>query len=232
MSRAEHSQDDLAQMRASVQSATRWSLVLIVVFIVELTLFLFWAYGEVESATSPDNVADTVERQIQAAWPEAKEKIRETVHENAPIVADELSQSLIVSAKDMRQYVERLLERQMAWALDESADLSVDAFETWVADNPQVVRRWINTLEETPENIDDITDEVDAVMEEQFGVQLQTVASEAVDGWEAFNERFTRIANSGAALDTRELIEQRLLRILKTLALKYQIDPMEPTVPE
>jgi hypothetical protein len=222
----------MAQMRASVQSATRWSLILIVIFIVELTLFLFWAYGKVESATSPDNVADMVEKQVQAAWPEAKEKIRESVHKNAPIVADELSQSLIVSAGDLREYVERLLERQMTWALDESADLSVDTFESWVADNPQVVRRWVDTLEEAPENIDDITDEVDAVMEEQFGVQLQTVASQAVDGWEAFNERFTRVANSGAALDTRELIEQRLLRILKTLAVKYEIAVTESTEPE
>ncbi len=218
MSQAELTSAEVAGLRQRVRTAIVIVLVLTIGFILELMGFLWWSYARVQATLDPENIVATVERQIQQQWPEARSRIEQAAEERAPELAQAVSQRLLDSAPDAREYLAEVLDRQMDWAFAQANELSVEALEAYIRENPEQVQRWLATLEAAPERIDRHSAELDGLVESVFGTELREVIEQTIEVWAAFNERFARVANPAAALSPRELLEQRILRILRTLA--------------
>jgi len=187
-----------------------------------LVLVVFVSHGiyKYNQLTDEEKLVDQAVEAIKKDYPEFRKQLVSDIQTSAPKYAEHLSQSLIKAAPDVRQEAEQFVTRQIDTGSDELIALSSEKFNEYVANNREMFEKWLTQLDESPEKVKQLSQEMNQQIEELVGTDLQKQLDMLLAAHEKLNERLGRIEKH-AGLSPTELIERRIVRILKALEQKY-----------
>ncbi|MBI1248825.1 hypothetical protein GC197_13415 [bacterium] len=192
---------------------------LLIVFLIELIGIVSYTYVEVERQIQPNHLADEAEKAIRKNYPEIRKEFTTEIKQNAPEIAAALSNKLIASTPEIRQWLQDAMRRQLRYGLDETTQLSAAEFSEFLHSNHDEIEELFVKLEETPDDLDNYVNKFEVKIQQQWGVDLEKQARNALLLHREFNDKLETI-NRGSALTPKELLEKRILRIVKTLEEK------------
>lgn len=212
----------------SVQASARLTFALAMILLLELLGGAIYASVRVSEALEPDNLVEAAEDAIRANYPEYRVTIEDNVREQGPQVAEEISQQLIESGPEAREWLAGVISRQLEVGLDEATELSVDQFREFLQANRQQVADALDQLDAAPEETEQLVIELENSLERQLGADFQAQARRALELHRRLNDKLETLTNEQAQLDPQELLERRMLRILRALADEKWTDKSEP----
>jgi len=189
-----------------------WLLVLVV--------FVSHSIYKYNQLTDEEELVNKAVEAIKKDYPEFRKQLVSDVQTSAPKYAENMSQSLIKAAPDVRQEAEQFVSRQINTGSDRLIALSSEEFNEYVANNRDMFEQWLTRLDESPEDVEQISEEMNQQIEELVGKDVQKQLDMLLAAHEKLNERLGRIERN-AGLSPTELIERRIVRILKALQQKY-----------
>lgn len=198
---------------ASRNWTTTW---LIGLLIVEMTGMGLYTYFDVKRQMEPSNLAAKAEEAIERNYPEIRKKIVQNVEENATTIAEQISDEAVGSSPETRQWLERMVKRQLGYGLDRATAFSAEGFRGFLQENRQRIEEAFQRLEQAPEQARQMVLELESRMEQQWGVALESEARAALELHRQLNRKLQRLAGD-APLEPRELLERRIVRIFRTL---------------
>ena len=178
------------------------------------------AYFRVIQLTEPEELGDRIEQAVREHYPELHEELVVQVKAQAPKVADQISEELIQSTPELRVKLEQFAARQLEKGIDEVTALSVEEFRKLLNRNRETYIAAFKEIEKAPESAQELVLETEADVEEILGADLQNQARRAVRLHRQFNEKLARVSNPHETLNAKELLERRILRILKTMQVQ------------
>lgn len=212
-----------------VLSSSYVSAGLAVLLTVEILGIGIYAYNRVQTALKPENLADHIEVAIRDNYPEFRKDLVAQVKQEAPAIAKQVSAELIAAAPDARVELEELTERQLELGLETATELSAEQFQTFLQDNrPQIVKVF-ETIEDAPEDAHQLVLETEKNIEQQLGVDMQRQAKMALRVHRQVNDKLDRISESDENLKSKELLERRIVRLLRTMQ-QQRIEEMRLTM--
>ena len=210
---------DLEQKKVpkSICSSSITAAVLACVLTAEIVGLGLYGYYRVQTALAPENLADRAEEAIRANYPEFRKEIVTQVKSESPQIAEQVSQQILASTPEARQELEQFTARQIEIGLDQATELSADQFRDVLRENHDQVVKIFEAIEDAPEEAHELVLETEASIEKQLGVDLQRQAREALHAHRQLNEKLARLAGSQENLSSKELLERRIVRILRTM---------------
>jgi hypothetical protein len=206
----------------TVPENVRWnsvlSAVLAVILVAELLGLGAYGYYRVQTALQPENLANRVEHAIEENYPEFRKDLIRQVKRRSPQIAEQVSSQIVESAPNVRERLERFTARQLEAGLDEVTELSADKFRQVLQENHDQLVKAFEAVEQAPEETRRLVLETEASLEQQLGVDIQTQARNALAVHRDLNDKLERLADPEATLEPKELIERRIVRIVKTMA--------------
>ena len=199
---------------SNLSGVTTW---LIVLLIIELIGMSWYTYLDVQRQMRPASLVDRAEEAIRRNYPEIRRKIKRDVEENAPAIAEKISDEAVASSPEVRQWLERATARQLESGLDQATDLSAEQFRMFLQDNREQVKQAFEQMDDAPEQTRKLVLDLEEQMDEQLGVELQKQARAALERHRQLNTKLERLS-SDAPLEPKELLERRIIRISRTLA--------------
>jgi hypothetical protein len=189
---------------------------LAVTLIAETIGFSLYTYYDVKQEMSPKQLADTIEETVRRRYPAMREQMVRDLKQNAPRIAEQASNKLVESAPQMRQWLERATARQLEYGLDEGTQLSAEQFRVFLRDNHDQVEQALVQLEQAPDKARKLVQDLESELDKQYGLDVRKDAKQALKLHRALNDKLERL-NSDAPLEPKELLERRIVRILRTL---------------
>ncbi|PQO46429.1 hypothetical protein [Blastopirellula marina] len=193
-----------------------FTAILVGLFVVELVAISTYTYSEVQSRLEPKNLVDEAEKAIVKNYPEIREKLTEEVKAKSPAIAKALSEKAIATAPEVRQWAENATRRQLNYTLDEATKLSTEEFRDLLQANREKIKRAFVQIEDAPEETKEYALGLESSIDEYWGINLKNQTHNALEFQQRLNDKLERLS-SDAPLEPKELLEQRIVRILKTL---------------
>ena len=190
-----------------------------------------YGYYRVQAALEPENLADRAEQAIRENYPEIRQELVAQVKKQSPQIAEQVSKEMISSAPDAREQLERFTARQLDAGLDEATELSAEKFRGLLRENHDQIVQLFEAIEKAPEETHELALETETNIEQQLGVDLQRQAKMALRAHRQLNEKLARLAEEDENLTSKELLERRIVRILRTMQLKYADEARVALVP-
>jgi hypothetical protein len=207
-----------SQRRALLSPAIITAL-LAVILIAETIGFSLYTYYDVKREMSPEQLADTVEQTIRKRYPAMREQMVRDLKQNAPQIAEQASNKLVASAPELRGWLERATARQLEYGLDSGTQLSAEQFRAFLRDNHDQVEQALVQLKQAPDKAHKLVLDLESELDKQYGLDVRKDAKKALELHRALNDKLERL-NSDAPLEPKELLERRIVRILRTLQQK------------
>lgn len=207
------------ELRLAVRANSRWALALLTAFVVQASCFLTYAYVEYRRAVRPKNMVDLAEARLKAHYPELRAALKNEVIRNAPRIAEKLSDEAVASAPEARKRLEHYLDRQLDEGFGRVTDLSAEQFRELLRDNRGLVLRGYRELEALPQEVEQFTLDLENQIDRKLGTDLRKQARFALSIHHAMNEKLERLER-GYDLEPHELLERRIVRILRTIQLQ------------
>lgn len=201
-----------------------------VVLTLEIFGLAWYTYLRIQTALEPENLAERVETAIRENYPEFREELVIHVQEEAPAIAQQVSEEMIAAAPDARQELEQLTARQIEIGLDSATDLSADAFREMLQENHDEILEIFEAIEEAPDEAHQLAVETENNIEQQFGVDIERQAKAALRTHRKLNQKLERLSQADETLSAKELIERRIVRILRTMQEKH-LETAQATTP-
>lgn len=123
---------------------------------------------------------------------------------------------MVASSPEVRQWLERTTARQLEYGLDEVTDLSAEQFRAFLQAHHDPIERAFEQLEDAPDKTRELVEDLEQGLDKQLGADLHEQARTALGLLRQLNVKLERLS-SDAALEPRELLERRIVRILRTL---------------
>lgn len=193
-----------------------FTAILVGLFAVELVAISTYTYTEVQSRLKPKNLVDEAQKAIVNNYPEIREKLTEEVKAQSPVIAKTLSEKAIATAPEVRQWAENATRRQLNYTLDEATKLSTEEFRDLLQANRERIKKAFVQIEEAPEETKEYALGLESSIDEYLGINLKNQTENALQLQRRLNDKLERLA-SDAPLEPKELLEKRIVRILKTL---------------
>jgi hypothetical protein len=190
---------------------------LALVLVAEIAGLSWHTFSRVQRSLQPEKLVDQAEQAIRENYPQFREEMLAELRERSPELARQASREMLASSADVRQWLERVAERQLNRGLDDVTELSAEQFRTYVTANRATVQQAFDELESAPDEARELILGTEASLEEQLGVDIQKQAEQTLAVHRALNDKLERLSTEGTPLAPRELLERRMLRILKAL---------------
>ncbi|QDU77714.1 hypothetical protein Pan97_47880 [Bremerella volcania] len=197
--------------------SNRFTTVLLGLFLIELIGISVDTYLDIRKRIQPRNLAEQAEQEIRKNYPKLRRELTTEIKTQAPNIAEAMSEQLIGSSPQIRQWLQETTRRQLRLGLHETTKLSSAQFQSFVRDNHAEIEELFVQLEETPEHTEEIVLDLESNIENSWGVQLQNQTENALSLHRKFNDKLEKI-NRGTSLTPKELLERRIVRIVRTLA--------------
>jgi hypothetical protein len=201
----------------SVGASSYLSAILAGVLVVELLIVGLVAYHDLQVALAPERLADRAETAIRENYPEFRQELIQQVHAQSPAIAQRVSRRLTATAPEARQWLEDFTAQQLRAGLDEASDFSAEQFRQLLRENRETLIQVFKKVEAAPEEARELVLNMEKNIEQEFGVDLQKQAQAAFAVHERLNDKLARLNDTEAALEPQELLERRMVRILKTM---------------
>jgi hypothetical protein len=201
----------------SVGANSYLSAILASVLVAEIALVSLIAYSRVNSALDPEKMADRAEEAIRENYPQLRAEIIQQVHEKSPAIAARVSRRITASAPDARQWLEDFTAQQLKAGLNEAGDLSAEQFRLMLQNNREAIFQGFEQIEAAPDETRRLILDMEKSIEHQLGVDIQEQAEVALAVHVRLNDKLARLNDADATLKPQELLEGRIVRILKTM---------------
>ncbi|MEX2175965.1 MAG: hypothetical protein WD872_16505 [Pirellulaceae bacterium] len=209
--------EKLRTVPSSIASGSYLAAALAVLLTVEIVGLIVYGNYRVQTALAPENLADRAEAAIRENYPEFRKELVTQVREQAPEIAEQVSHELVSSAPAARERLERFTARQLAAGLDTATELSAEQFREILNANHEQLAQAFEQIEAAPEEAREIVLSTEASIEQQLGVDLQKQAKAVVGVHRQLNDKLELLADPNAKLQPRELLERRIVRILRAM---------------
>jgi hypothetical protein len=213
-------QPDASHFNSQIAGKAVLCAILAGVVVAQVVAIASYAYYRVTTAMEPENLADRVEVAIQENYPQMREQMLAQVKQDAPEIAAEVSQELIGAAPAGRKELEELTQRQIALGLDHATEFSAEQFRQVLRDNREEFVQVFEAIEDAPEDVRELVLNTEEDLEESLGVDLQKQARSALQVHRQLNDKLEHLASPDVQLSPRELLERRIVRILRTIQLR------------
>jgi hypothetical protein len=200
-----------------VSTSAYVSAILALVLVAEIAGIGAYAYYRVRRVLAPENLADRVEEAIRENYPEVRQEVVTEIKSQAPQIAEQVSQEILSSAPEARHYLERLTARELEAGLDQATQLSAEQFRKILDENRDKVEAAFEAIDGAPEEARQLILETEDSIETQLGVNIQQQAENTLLTYRRLNDKLERLVDPDATLEPQELLERRILRILKTM---------------
>lgn len=205
-----------AEAARSLRAASICCAVLAALLLAEVAGGCWYAYAQVRPKLEPAQLADQAEAAIRRRYPEIRRHLVAELNDRAPEWASAVSREALQAAPEVRAQVADWTARQLARGLEEVIDLSVDRFRDFLRNHRSEIEGAFDDLAAAPEQIHESVVDLEQRFEADFAVDVQAQAKSALDLHRALNDKLARLADPAAPLDPTELIERRILRIVKS----------------
>ena len=190
---------------------------LAVVLMAEAVGFTWHAYRLAQRKMTPEYLVDSAERAIRANYPEMRQLLTTEIKERAPEIADQLSREMIASSPEVREWLEQMTARQLEYGLGEVTNLSAEQFRAFLEENRPTVILALDRIEEAPDEAHRLVLNLEGKLEARIGVDVQKQAQRALELHRQLNHKLERLIDPSETLSPKELLERRMVRILRTL---------------
>ncbi|MCG6157064.1 hypothetical protein [Rubinisphaera margarita] len=195
--------------------------VLLIVFCVELIAIAGMTYSQVQENLEPENIAAATEQYAEENYPEIRKEIVTRVRENSDQYAETVSQQLMASSDDARIQLEQLTETGVEEGLDEGTQMSKQAFREFLKENHQEIESYLKELEDSPQEARQFIVGLEQDLEQALEVDMQKQMDNLAELQTQFNSKVDRLT-AGGNMEPIELLELRILRLMKTLQQQNQ----------
>jgi hypothetical protein len=213
-------QPEASQFNSQISSRALLCAILAGVVVAEVVAIASYAYYRVNTAMEPENLADRVEVAIQENYPEMREQMIAQVKQDAPEIAAQVSQELVGAVPAGREELEELTQRQIALGLDQATEFSAEQFRQVLRDNREEFVQVFEAIEDAPDDVRQLVLNTEEDLEASLGVDLQKQARSALRVHRQLNDKLEHLARPNVQLSPRELLERRIVRILRTIQLR------------
>ena len=220
------------QVPKSICSSSVLAATLACVLMAEVVGLGLYGYYRVQRALAPENLADRAVEAIRANYPEVRQEIVTQVKSESPEIAEQVSQQIIASTPEARKELEQFTARQVEIGLDQATELSADQFRDVLRENHDQFVKIFEAIEDAPEEAHELVLETEASIEKQLGVDLQRQARQALRAHRQLNEKLARLASNQENLSSKELLERRIVRILRTMQEQRENEARVAAVPQ
>lgn len=204
----------------SVWGNSKCTSVLLGIFVLQLIVISWTIYSTIESRLEPTALVDQGEKAIRQNYAEIRQDFTNTVKEQAPEIAAQVSDELVAASPEIRQWLEQVAKRQLRYSLEAGTELSADEFREFLRENHDTIEEAFVKIESVPEESEELVLDLEAQVDERWGVDLENQAKQALQLHRALNDKLESLEGSGP-LEPKELLEQRMIRILKSLEDKH-----------
>ena len=202
----------------SAMRAGAWiAAILAVVLMAEAVGFTWHAYRLAQRKLTPENLVDTAENAIRENYQEMREMLTTEIKERAPEIAEQLSREMIASSPEVREWLEQMTARQLEYGLEEVTHLSAEQFRLFLQENRPTVMLAFDRIEDAPEEAHQLVLKLESKLEARIGVDVQKQAQRALELHRQLNVKLERLTDPGETLSPKEILERRMVRILRTL---------------
>lgn len=192
------------------------SLVLVLLLIAEIVGITVYTHRAIKQQLEPENLVQIGEETIEKHYPDIRRQLVEEVKRNAPDMAAKASHTFLASSDDVRKDLEQLTERQLDYAFAELTEMSKTKFAEFLEENKQTVKNALKQLDEAPQAANEYLDSLETNIEKRLEIDIQRQAKEVLEVHRRLNDKLDRVT-SPKPLTPRELIERRIVRLLKTM---------------
>lgn len=202
-----------------VKRNARWTTALIVLFIIQAAFFITLAYQRVAAMANPERLGDLAEEYLEENYQELRQVMKQQITKAAPAIAKELSLEARQSLPEARKQVADFLIVHVDRGLEKGAKFSEQQFREFLETNRDTVQRGLQEVKELPKEAEALVIDLEKAIEKQLGVDIQKQAQNLLALHRAVNKKLERLT-SDQSLEPRELLEQRMLRIARTIQLR------------
>lgn len=193
-----------------------FTAILVGLFVVEVIAIGTYTYRDVRSKLNPTHLVDQAEKALRQNYPDIRKNVTRDIQQNAPQIAESLSNQLVATTPEVRQWLEDATRRQLKYTLDETTELSAEEFLELLQNNHDEIEDAFQQLEEVPQLAQQSVLDLETNIDKSWGVNLKSQAENALELHQLLNDKLDRLT-SNAPLTPKELLERRMLRILRTL---------------
>lgn len=201
----------------TVWTSSYLSAGLAMLLVAELVGLGVYGYYRIQQLLDPENLANRVEAAVREHYPELRQELLTQIKAKSPEIAEQVSQEIIAATPEAREELERFTARQLRVGLDQVTAISAEQFRQLLHDNRETVVAAFEKLEAAPEEAHELILNTESNIEQQLGVDLQAQAKVALAVHRDLNEKLEHLSDAEATLAPRELIERRIVRILRTM---------------
>ncbi len=199
--------------------SNQFTAILVGLFLVELIAIGGYTYAEVRAKLKPTYLVDQAEKAIRENYPRIRERVTTEVQKQAPQIAQSLSDELVKSTPEARQWLEETTRRQLTYALDETTELSAEEFRDLLQANHEQIEKAFQEVEAAPDEAKEYVLDHESSIDENWGVDFKRQAHNSLELHRRVNDKLERLSSS-APLEPKELLERRIVRILRTMEVE------------
>ena len=204
------------QLERAVRRNAGWTTGLLVLFIVLVVATVAYGYVQAQKILETDRVVDEVDAYIKGHYPEWREDVRKELVKAAPSMAERMRKHARESMPRTRARIEYYLDRQAKVGLGKVQVVAGEDFRKFLQANRADVKKAFADLEKAPAEVTKLTDNLEARLDKQFGVNLRKEAG-LVRAWvEQFNAKLERFARN-KNLSESDRLERRIVQTLRAL---------------
>jgi hypothetical protein len=209
----------------AVWTSVSCSAALAGILVLEIVGITAYGYYRTQRLLDPKRLGDRIETAILERYPEARAELLSQVQTQSPQIAERVSQQILKSTPSARHQLEQLTSRQLDAGLDQIAAISREQFREMLQRNHDSIVTAFERVEQAPDGAHRLVLETEASLEEQLGIDVQRQAHTALALLRNLNDKLERLQQPDAPLDSKELLERRIVRILR--AVQERETPIE-----
>ncbi|RCS40388.1 hypothetical protein DTL42_23690 [Bremerella cremea] len=200
----------------SFLASSQFTAILVGLFLLELVVISSFTYFKVRAELQPTQLVDQAEKALQENYPRIRQRVTEEVKKQAPQIAETISNELIQSTPEARRWLEETTRRQLDYTLDETTQLSTEEFRELLQAHHKEIETLFQEIEAAPNETKEVVLDFESSIDKSWGIDLQNQARNALELHRRLNDKLERLT-SDAPLDPKELLERRIVRILRTM---------------
>jgi len=165
----------------------------------------------------PKEMVAAGEQAVADTYPGFKAEVIARVEANSPEFADYLGESAVASIPDLRAWLASLAEQKIDAGTEKAMDLATEKFEAFVLENRPLFQKAFTGLDQAPDEAEELVLSLETKYEETFGADAEAQAEATLEAVKRLNARLEKLSDGGA-LKPQDLIERRIIRIVRAMA--------------
>lgn len=210
-------------MSQKVQNYNFAMLGLASLLVLQIVLIGLVGYNQYATYTNPKAIVKMIEKRLESSSPALQQSLEKEIKESAPIIAKKISEQNKKSIPQAREELEDYLARSYALGLRHANRWGKEEMREFVRAHKDEIRRNFKELEKVPDETKKIIIDLEQRLEETIGTDIQEQAKLVLSIHHLLNKKLENIV-ADRGLDPDQLLEKRMVRILRALQLKYQKD--------